>query len=92
MQQVIDTMAAYTERGITEQEAAELDIQFHEMLYRASDHRRLYDCWGNLRRQIHILLLSRNVANADYRVITVSSHQVILDALRERDERSGDRR
>ena len=25
----------------------------------------------NLRRQIHILLLSRNVADADYRVITV---------------------
>ncbi|MGI8855084.1 MAG: FCD domain-containing protein, partial [Thermomicrobiales bacterium] len=29
--------------------------------------------------------LSRNVADADYRVVTVSSHQVILDALRERD-------
>ena len=60
--------------------------QFHELLYQASDHKRLYDCWVNLRRQIHILLLSRNVANADYRVITVSAHQVILDALRERDE------
>jgi DNA-binding GntR family transcriptional regulator len=55
------------------------------MLYQASDHKRLYDCWVNLRRQIHILLLSRNVADADYRVVTVSSHQVILDALRERD-------
>ncbi len=86
MQQVIDTMAAYTERGITEQEAAELDVQFHELLYQASDHKRLYDCWMNLRRQIHILLLSRNVADADYRVITVSAHQIILDALRDRDE------
>jgi DNA-binding GntR family transcriptional regulator len=86
MQQVIDTMAVCTERGITEQEAAELDMQFHELLYQASNHRRLYDCWVNLRRQIHILLLSRNVADADYRVITVSSHQVILDALRTRDD------
>jgi DNA-binding GntR family transcriptional regulator len=86
MQQVIGAMAASTERGITEQEAAELDVQFHELLYQASNHGRLYDCWVNLRRQIHILLLSRNVADPDYRVITVSAHQVVLDALRERDE------
>jgi len=86
MQRVVETMDAYTHRGITEQEAAELDMQFHELLYQASDHTRLYDCWVNLQRQIHILLLSRNVANADFRVITVSSHQVILDALRARDE------
>ncbi|MDQ6604411.1 MAG: GntR family transcriptional regulator [Chloroflexota bacterium] len=86
MQRVVETMDAYTERGITEQEAAELDMQFHELLYQASDHKRLYDCWVNLRRQIHILLLSRNVANADFRVITGSAHQVILDALCERDE------
>jgi DNA-binding GntR family transcriptional regulator len=85
MQRVIDTMAHYTERGITEQEAAELDVQFHQLLYQASGHKRLYDCWTNLQRQIHILLLSRNVADADYRVVTVSSHQIILDALRDRD-------
>jgi DNA-binding GntR family transcriptional regulator len=86
LQRVVDAMRAATERGMTEQEAAELDVQFHELLYAASHHKRLYDCWANMRRQIHILLLSRNVADADYRVVTVSSHQVILDALRERDE------
>lgn len=85
MQQIVDTMNAYTERGITEQEAAELDVQFHELLYQASDHRRLHECWIAMRRQIHILLLSRNVANADFRVITGSAHQIILDALRDRD-------
>jgi DNA-binding GntR family transcriptional regulator len=89
MQQVVDMMTAYIARGITAPEAAELDIQFHELLYQASGHRRLYACWGNLRRQIHILLLSRNVANADYQIITSSAHQVILDALRERDEPQG---
>jgi len=86
MRQVVETMNAYTARGITEQEAAELDVQFHELLYQASDHTRLYDCWVNLRRQIHILLLNRNVANADFRVITGSSHAVILDALEEGNE------
>ena len=86
LQRVVDTMTACTERGITEQEAAELDVEFHELLYQASDHRRLYECWVNLRRQIHILLLSRNVANADFRTITGSAHQLILDALRGGDE------
>lgn len=85
MQEVVNQMQACTERGITVQEAAELDIEFHELIYRASAHRRLYDGWQNLRQQIHILLLSRNIANADFQVITVSAHQVILDALRNRD-------
>ncbi len=85
MQEVVETMEAYTERGITEQEAAELDVQFHELLYRASAHRRLHEGWVNLRRQIHILLLSRNVVNADFRVITGSAHRIILEALRDRD-------
>jgi DNA-binding GntR family transcriptional regulator len=86
MQQIVDTMDNYTARGITEQEAAELDVQFHELLYLASAHRRLHECWVNMRRQIHILLLSRNVANADFRIMTGSAHQVILDALRNHDE------
>ena len=85
MQAIVDTMDVCTERGITEQEAAELDVQFHELLYRASAHRRLHEGWVNLRRQIHILLLSRNVANADFRVLTGSAHRIILDALRARD-------
>lgn len=86
MQQIVDTMNDYTARGITEQEAAELDVQFHELLYLASAHRRLHECWVNMRRQIHILLLSRNVANADFRVMTSSAHQIILDALQNHDE------
>lgn len=85
LQAVVDEMDACTERGITEQEAAELDVQFHELLYRASAHRRLHEGWVNLRRQIHILLLSRNVANADFQVLTGSAHRIILDALRARD-------
>jgi len=84
MQRVIDRMAAAVERGITEQEAAELDVAFHEIIYRASDHRRLYAWWADLRSQIHIMLLSRNVADADFRDQAVSSHQGILDAIRER--------
>lgn len=86
MQGVVDTMAALGERGITEQEAAELDVRFHDLIYRASRHRRLYDAWANLRPQIHIVLLNRNVAHDDFREYLVRSHQQILDAIRDRDE------
>jgi len=86
MQAVVDTIAACIARGITVQEAAELDLTFHDLVYRAAGHRRLLDTWSTLRPQIHILLLTRNVTHEDFRELVVPSHQVILDALRARDE------
>lgn len=82
MQAVVDEMADCVETGISEQEAAELDIRFHEILCRAANHGRLYDFWTNLRSQIYIFLLSRNIANPDFRELAVESHQGIVDALR----------
>lgn len=86
MQALIDTMDAYTARGITEQEAAELDLRFHDVLYKASKHQRLAGCWSDLRPLIHIFLLSRSVANPDFRDVIVLGHQQVLDALKQRDE------
>jgi DNA-binding GntR family transcriptional regulator len=86
LQDVVDRMAATDAGSISEQEAAELDVRFHDLIYRAAAHRRLYDAWTALRLQIHILLLNRNVADDDFRVYLVVSHQEILDAVRDRDE------
>lgn len=86
MQDVIQKMARHGENPLTEQDAATLDIEFHEILYQAARHRRLYDCWANLKPQIYIFLLSRNVANADFRPLAAQSHQLILDAIRAGDE------
>ena len=86
LQQVVDHIAELMKRGITEQEAAELDLEFHDIVYRAGGHRRLYEIWATLKPQIHVLLLNRNVAHDDFRDMVVSSHQVILDAMRDRDE------
>ena len=85
MQAVVDDISQRMERGITEQEAAELDLKFHDLIYQAANHRRLYETWTNLRPQIHIILLNRNVAHEDFREMVVPSHQVILDAIRDRD-------
>jgi DNA-binding GntR family transcriptional regulator len=86
MQALIDQMADQSRGQLTEQDAAALDVQFHEIVYEAARHKRLYDCWSNLKPQIYLFLLSRNVANPDYRALAVQSHQVLLDAIKERDE------
>jgi DNA-binding GntR family transcriptional regulator len=86
MEGVLDAFRAAFARGPTEQVIADLDVRFHDLIYRAAHHQRLYDCWANLRAQIYIFLLSRNVANPDFRVVTVRSHQDLLDVLRARDE------
>jgi DNA-binding GntR family transcriptional regulator len=86
MEDVLESFRAAFANGPTELAIADLDVRFHDLIYRAAHHQRLYDCWANLRAQIYIFLLSRNVANPDFRVITVESHQELLDVLRERDE------
>jgi DNA-binding GntR family transcriptional regulator len=85
MQQRIDEMQIALERGITEQEAAELDLEFHDLIYDASQHRRLKDTWTTMRAQIHILLLNRNVADVDFREMLVSGHQDLLDGIDDSD-------
>jgi DNA-binding GntR family transcriptional regulator len=84
MQALVDTMARYTPQ-VSEQEAAQHDITFHDLIYQASRHQRLYECWTNLRPQIHIMLLSRNVANADFRDYALHGHKGLLDILITRD-------
>ncbi|MCX6031535.1 MAG: GntR family transcriptional regulator [Chloroflexi bacterium] len=86
MQAVVDEMTARIAQGITEQEAAELDLRFHDILYRAAGHQRLLGYWTTLRPQIYVFLLSRNVASSDFRDSAVEGHQVILDAIKARDE------
>ena len=86
MQAVVDDMAARIRKGMNEQDAAELDLRFHDILYRASGHQRLLSYWTTLRPQIYVFLLSRNVASPDFRDSAVRGHQVILDAIKDHDE------
>ena len=85
MQAILDDMRTRIEQGISEQEAAELDLRFHDVLYRSSGNQRLLTFWTTLRPQIYIFLLSRNVANSDFRESVVRGHRDILDAISDRD-------
>jgi DNA-binding GntR family transcriptional regulator len=86
MEQVLAAFDVALADNPSEHEIARLDLQFHDIIYRAARHQRLYDCWANLRSQIYIFLLSRNIANPDFRQITLKGHSNILDILRAGDE------
>ena len=88
LQKVVETLSSYCTRGITAQEAAELDLRFHDIIYQASNHRRLYDCWAGMQSQIHILLLSRHTATQGFGESIVRRHQELLDVIRSGDERA----
>jgi GntR family transcriptional regulator of gluconate operon len=71
--------------NISPKEAADLDIQFHETLVRGARHQRLLEAWLNLREQVRIVLLSRNVANEDFRDLFLDQHRDVLKAVCDRD-------
>ena len=88
LQALVDAMKACADQGITEQESADLDIRFHEIIYKASKHTRLYDSWTELRPQVVILLLGRNIAELNFHDQVIKGHQEIVDALQRRDEQA----
>lgn len=64
------------------QEAVDLDMRFHSLIYEAARHARLYACWTNLlRSQIHAFVLSRSLVDPGYMAPCVPEHAAIRDAL-----------
>jgi DNA-binding GntR family transcriptional regulator len=73
-------------RKLTERDAADLDVSFHDAIYRAAHHDRLYAAWSQIRLPTYRFMLSRNVANPDWREGTVRGHTGILRAITDGDE------
>lgn len=72
----------------TEQDAAHLDVQFHDAFYLAAHHQRLYRAWSSIRLQVYRFLLTRNLANSDWRDNMARGHTDILDVIRSRNEKA----
>jgi DNA-binding GntR family transcriptional regulator len=69
---------------------AELDLAFHDEIYRLSGHRQLQDVWGNLRSRIRVLLVASGMLRvADPATLGPNPyrrwHAEVLEALRARD-------
>ena len=52
--------------NITRRQVAGYDIDFHDALFRAAHHRRLYRAWEGLRSQVMVFLLLRDALPDDY--------------------------
>ena len=85
MQGEIEQLRSAMSPRTTVQEIAEFEIRFHDRLYQAARHKRLYQAWSALRAQVHVMLLSRNVDEPGIRDVVIHRHAALLDALRARD-------
>jgi DNA-binding GntR family transcriptional regulator len=71
--------------SITRKKVAGYDIDFHDALFRASHHRRLYRAWEGLRSQVMVFLLLRDALPDDYLDSWHRDHANLLDVVRRRD-------
>lgn len=71
--------------NMTRRRVAELDIDFHDALFRAAHHGRLYRAWEALRSQIFVFLLLRDGLPEDYLTSWYQAHARLLAIVRSQD-------
>ncbi len=81
MDAVVEAMAQAVADGDVHQ-VVELDIGFHDLVYLAARHDRLYASWSNLRAQIEFFLHSRAKDTTGYLKIAVAEHAALRDVIR----------
>jgi DNA-binding GntR family transcriptional regulator len=70
----------------------QLDVQFHDSLYRAAHHDRLWNAWSSLRSQVMLsLLVKRHTFNEYYRDKVIAEHQDLLQVVAARDPEACER-
>jgi DNA-binding GntR family transcriptional regulator len=83
IQDVVERMRAASASG-TDQALGRLDIEFHDAVYRAAHHERLYAAWTTIRSQAALALLRRRVVNADYPGLVVDEHAALAVMIADR--------
>jgi DNA-binding GntR family transcriptional regulator len=86
MQATIDTYSEL-DQTVTVDEAADADLRFHDVVYRAAGHKRVLRLWQDLRPQVYIFMLARTyVGEPEFPGIMIRSHGKLLSAIRDGDE------
>jgi DNA-binding GntR family transcriptional regulator len=87
---VLRTMKNVPEDFSAEQ-AVELDLTFHDVIFRAADHGRLLRSWEFIRSQVAFFLHARNASHPDFPQVGFRDHKEIRDVLAAGDpERAAD--
>jgi len=71
-------------RPLTRSAVAGLDVAFHDAVYQAAHHERLYQAWLALRSQIFLYLVHRGALRADFGNSWLQDHQDYLEVLMRR--------
>ena len=71
-------------RPLTRSVVAGLDVAFHDAVFQAAHHERLYRAWLSLRSQIFLYLVHRGALRSDYAQSWLKDHQDFLEVLMHR--------
>jgi DNA-binding GntR family transcriptional regulator len=76
LQRIKDIDASYSP-----QQAVELDLAFHDVIYEAAEHERLMRSWQFIRSQVGFFLNTRYVTHPDFTEVGFPDHLEIRTAL-----------
>jgi DNA-binding GntR family transcriptional regulator len=79
---VLQRFRATSPAEVTRRLVAELDIDFHDAIFRAAGSRRLYRAWETLRSQLMMFLMLRDALPEDYADSWHRDHAHLLDVIR----------
>ncbi|HEY0719433.1 MAG TPA: GntR family transcriptional regulator [Streptosporangiaceae bacterium] len=82
IESALEEFTAAMSPRISERTAADLDVRFHDAIYRAARHERLYRAWSQLRMPAYWFMLSRDVGSPQWRADTASGHTRIAQTIR----------
>jgi DNA-binding GntR family transcriptional regulator len=86
LDQLVDAMAVELKAGADGARLLSLDIEFHEVIYRAAGNRRLLEAWHAVRSQVYLFQSHRiRLGREAYRARVVSEHRELASLLRARD-------
>jgi DNA-binding GntR family transcriptional regulator len=87
LEAVLERFRATPRRKVTRRLVAELDIDFHDAVFRAAGSWRLYRAWETLRSQLMMFLMLRDALPEDYLDSWHRDHLHILEVIRGGDAR-----
>lgn len=86
MSGVLTSMSKAVDDDQSDFDMIQLDVQFHDKLYRAAHHDRLWNAWNSIRSQVMLsLMVKRHTSNEYYRDKVIAEHQELFDVVSSRD-------
>jgi DNA-binding GntR family transcriptional regulator len=86
MERAVQRLGVAFRKKINVQRAAQLDLEFHDLIFAAARHKRLERAWAELRPQVYLFLLERRyVGTADFASLMIEQHAALIEASRSHD-------